>query len=277
LRRVVFFIAWSIGCSGASPDPGRDASLLIANAQFTPGLMPGDGAGPPVMSLNVSAFTVAPGAIEQPLLGTLGPAATAVAFQLAGDRGWWLITAGVPDTDSPTLPTFNARMSFARTLQPGKVTLVARAVDDKGRFGAASSIDLTVANLPQPDARLTISLTWASPTDLDLHVVDPAGAEIWSDAPTSASGGALDLDSNAECVIDGRDRENVRFADPPSGHYRVRVDTFSLCGQSVADWRVTVTLDGASLGEVSGQSVDADTQGSHQRGSGREVLGFDVP
>jgi hypothetical protein len=266
-----------VACSAASPDPGRNASLQIEGAQFTPGKMPADGAGPQVMSLHVSAFTVAPGAIAQPLLGTLGPTATAVAFQLAGDRGWWLAIAGVPDTDSPTLPTFNERMSFARTLAPGNVTLIARAVDDKSRFGQESSIDLTVADLPQPDARLVISLKWASATDLDLHVIDPAGAEIWSDAPTSPSGGVLDLDSNAQCVIDGHDQENVRFAAPPTGHYRVRVDTFSLCGQSVADWQLTVTLDGASLGEVSGQSVDADTLGLHQRGSGREVLGFDVP
>ena len=229
------------------------------------------------MTLNLSAFAVAPGASAQPLLGTLGPTATAVAFQLLGDRGWWLIPAGVPDTFAPTLPTFDTRMSFARTLRPGPITLLARAVDEKGHFGAVRTIDLTVADLPQPDARLVISLKWASATDLDLHVIDPAGAEIWSDSPTSPSGGALDLDSNAQCAIDGHDQENVRFAAPPSGHYRVRVDTFSLCGEGVADWQLTVTLDGASLGDVSGQSVDADTQGTHQRGSGREVLGFDVP
>jgi hypothetical protein len=276
LRRLACSLLLLAGCGGASPDLGQNAALQLTSAQFTPGAMPGDGAGPQVLTLNVSNFTVAPGAIDQPLLGTLSASATALAVQLTGDRGWWLLLAGVPDSDSPTLPSFNTRMSFARMIGAGPITIVARAVDAEGRFGAANTLPLTVSDLPQPDARLLIALEWDSATDLDLHAVDPSGAEIWSDAPTSPSGGVLDLDSNSGCVIDGHDAENVRFADPPPGHYSVRVDTFSLCGQPAAAWQLAVTLDGASLGAAAGQSVDADTEGPHQRGSGREVLGFDV-
>jgi hypothetical protein len=272
LRSIVLLL----GCAAASPDPGTQAALQIADAQFNPGALPGEDGGPQVVSMNVSSFTVAPGAVSQPLLGTLAPAATAVGIALDGDRGWWLLVAGVPDSDSPTMPTFKTSMSFARTLAPGPLLVRARAIDAQGRFGASAQVMLMVAGAA-PNARLAVTLSWASPVDLDLHVVDPGGAEIWSDAPMSPSGGVLDADSNSQCVIDGHDEETVSWTAPPPGHYLVRIDTFSLCGQPIADWRVEATLDGVSLGVATGVSVDADTWGRHQRGSGREALAFDVP
>ena len=264
-------------CSSLSSDPGYAAALQVAGAQYKPGAMPGDGAGPKVLALDVSLFTVAPGASQQPLVGTLDQTATAVAFQLAGDRGWWLFPAGVPDVNSPTLPTFMTQMGFAPTLEPGPVMLMARAVDANGNFGPASSLMLTVASPPASSARLVVTLSWAGASDLDLHVVEPDGTELWSDSPASPSGGMLDFDSNPQCVIDGHDREQASWAMPPGGHYLVRVDTFSLCGQPSSFWQVTATLDGNSLGASSGVSLDADTIGPHQRGSGRTALEFDVP
>jgi hypothetical protein len=269
------------GCGNVSSDPGLSASLQIRGlslaAQFNPGPMPGDGTGPKVIAMNVSAFNVQPGAIEQPLLGTLDASATAVAFQLDGDTGWWLLPAGVPDTDTPTMPSFEARMSFARTLPPGPARLVGRAIDGAGNFGPAAVLNLTVQAAPAPSGRLIVTLSWSSLTDLDLHVVDPDGSELWSGSPSVPSGGLLDLDSNSQCVIDGVDQEIAHWDTPPPGHYVVRVDAFSLCGQPVAGWRVEALLDGVSLGAATGQAVDADTIGPHQRGSGREALDFDVP
>jgi hypothetical protein len=263
-------------CDGHSSDPGLDAELQISGAQFNPGAMPDDGDGPGVIALDVARFAFAPGDADQPLTGTLTASATTVGFALDGDRGWWLMPAGVPDVNAPTLPTFSTRLAIARSAPPGMVTLRARAADERGHFGRSSSVMISVQDAPEPAARLIVTLAWASATDLDLHVVEPGGNEIWSDAPVSPSGGALDLDSNSQCVIDGRDREEVTWAQPPSGHYDVRVDTFSLCGQPVADWQVQVTLDGASLGTAAGQSVASDAYGPHQRGSGREALGFDL-
>jgi hypothetical protein len=265
------------GCSAASPDPGLDAELQVAGARFNPGAMPGDGSGPKVLNLDVSAFAVLPGATAQPLLGTLDATATAVAVQLAGDRGWWLLLAGVPDVNSPTLPTFMTQMSFARAIPPGAATLVVRAVDASGHFGPASTLALRILSAPISNARLTVTLNWANNVDLDLHVVEPSGFEIWSDAPQSPAGGAIDLDSNEQCVIDGHDREQIAWKTPPSGHYVVRVDTFSLCGQPSAGWKLSVSLDGTSLGLADGVSVDSDTLGPHQRGSGLTALEFDVP
>ena len=81
---------------------------------------------------------------------------------------------------------------------------------------------------------LLVSLRWDTEADLDLHVVIPNGTvrsdddRIWSkprrppgqmvDAGAYKSGGILDFDSNANCVIDGRRQENVSWTvAPPSG------------------------------------------------------------
>ena len=72
--------------------------------------------------------------------------------------------------------------------------------------------------------------------------------------------------------------ENVDYADkPPSGHYVVRVDTFSLCKTIGASWRVEAFLEGASLGAAQGSSTDFDTRFSHDRGAGVLALELDVP
>ena len=63
----------------------------------------------------------------------------------------------------------------------------------------------------------------------------------------------------------------------PSGHYAVRVDAASLCGQPIANWTVQAVLDGNTIGEASGVALDADTRGSHGLGAGVLALQFDVP
>jgi uncharacterized protein YfaP (DUF2135 family) len=137
---------------------------------------------------------------------------------------------------------------------------------------------------------LVVTLTWDTEVDVDLHVMDPLGNEIYHGAPSSldpfahgasassASPGVLDVDSNAGCIIDGLRQEDVIWAGaPPSGHYLVRVDTPSLCGQASSHWTVSVMLQAALLTEVTGTAFDTDTWGAHDRGAGVLALEFDVP
>ncbi|HZS40502.1 MAG TPA: hypothetical protein VFF06_26905 [Polyangia bacterium] len=269
-------IAAAAGCSGASTDPGVSAGLQAPGAQFVPGARPAAAGGPMVLAFNVSAYHVVPGAAAQPVNGTLDAGATAVTLGLDGDRGYWILPAGVPDTETPTEPSFHALLSFSRALAPGPITLDARAVDAAGRFGPPSTLALTVDAAAVPAGKLVFTLRWDTASDLDLHVVDPSGAEIWANHPSGS--GALDLDSNAQCLIDGRDQEDVIFASSaPAGHYVARVDAFSLCGQTIADWRLEARADGVVIAEAAGTSVDADTIGPHERGSGRTALEIDLP
>jgi uncharacterized protein YfaP (DUF2135 family) len=265
------------GCQGASGSLGLDAELQIPDTQFVPGAPPARVSGPSVVSMSFPVSSVTPGSENQPLLGALDPAATAVAVRLVGDRGYYVVPAGVPATEAPTEPTFKAALSFSRALAPGARTLEVRAVDASQRFGAPATQTLSVTEPPAPAGALVISLKWDTNADLDLHVIDPNGLEIWS-GQMSGDGGQLDFDSNSGCIIDGRNQENVIFGtQAPPGPYVVRVDTFSLCGQPYAGWEVHVTAAGMVPLSASGTSYDSDTRGAHGAGAGLTVLTFDLP
>lgn len=280
------------GCTvGASNDPAVDALMRIPNAQYVEGPTPAGESGPNVESLELLTNTIWPAYADKPLRGTLGAAATAATLALSGDSGYWIVPAGVADVAAPTFPTFRATATFSTRLQPGAYTLEARAVGGNGQFGLPTRQTLTaLARAPSAAATgaLTVTLGWDTEADLDLHVVDSLGNEIFHGDPSSVdpfapgaaneSSGVLDLDSNADCTLDGLRRESVSWAsEPPSGHFLVRVDTASLCGQAYAHWTVDVTLDGASLGGAMGVALDSDTRDAHDRGSGVLAFEFDVP
>jgi hypothetical protein len=288
---MVAVVALAACTSGVTDDPALGALMRIEGAQFVHGAMPAvSTAAPTVASIDLATNTIWPGEIDKSLTGALGASATAAAIALSGDEGYWIVPAGVPDFSAPTLPTFLATASFAATLSPGPYALQIRAVDASGAFGAPSTQTLTALAAPPSGSSadgaksaLVVSLAWDTEADLDLHVDDPDGNEIYHGDPltTSADGGVageLDFDSNANCVIDGRRQEDVTWtSSPPSGHYRVLVDAASLCGQSIAHWTVHVTLRGADLGSASGVALDSDTWGPHDRGDGLLALAFDVP
>ncbi len=286
-------IALATGCAARSADPGLAADLQVAGGSFSPGALPAPSSGPAVQSLQFSDAHVVAGESDRPLLGALAPSATAVLLALDGDRGYWVVGAGVPSTDAPTLPTFDVRLAFSRLIAAGPRTLLAEAVDGAGHVGPPSTYALDVGAASLPSAPMVIHLVWNDDADLDLHVVDPDGAEIWARHPNGyqpppppalpdpngpANAAILDGDSNGGCVIDGRDQENVVWRQPPaSGHYIVRVDAASLCGLAYADWRVERVVDGNVVASAAGEAVDTDTRGAHEQGAGRTALEFDVP
>jgi len=171
--------------------------------------------------------------------------------------------------------------------------VIVRAVDASGHFGEPNVQTIAITPAPMPKGRLVVSLFWDTESDLDLHVVDPDGVEVfnrninsWQPPPPGKpvdptayqDGGTLDFDSNAACVIDGRRLEDVVWAGaPPSGHYLVRVDTMSLCGEVEANWTVEVRLDDAVIARAHGKSLEVDTTYSHDRGAGVLAVEFDVP
>jgi len=70
--------------------------------------------------------------------------------------------------------------------------------------------------------------------DVDLHVVDPEGFEIFYSRPASpltAGAGVLDVDSNHDCELDGINTENIVYTRPLNGNYSVRVDMYKACGK----------------------------------------------
>lgn len=99
-----------------------------------------------------------------------------------------------------------------------------------------------------------ITLRWQGPADLDLHVIDPGGEEIYYLVPESSSGGRLDVDANGLCQEDPP-VENVFWptGGAPGGDYQVRVDYYGDCETAGStSYEVTVLMDGQIIDLQSG-------------------------
>lgn len=277
------------GCDAASGAVSATALLRVEAAQLVPGDPPADPAGPGVQGVMLAEARIWPGQVDKVVSGVLQEGATAAALQLLGDRVHYIVAAAAPDVTAPQQPTFFAHLGFSRSLPLGPQQLLVQAVSAEGRYGPALRQHLDAVAEPgalsAAMAQLVIVLRWDRQVDLDLHVEEPGGQVIWSRRKAGAPGagvGVLDLDSNQACVLDGRQREQVSYAQPPPGRYRVLVDTFSLCGQATAYWSVEVYQGGASgsgarLAAASGQSLPSDTRGDHGALSGVLALELALP
>jgi hypothetical protein len=243
-----------------------------------------------VNTINSANNSVRTGQVGKKLDGTVDLGAATMALYLKGDVGYWIVPADVADVTTTGQRLWQATISLSPLTPPGDQTLIVEGVDQAKQFGPPETLDLRVQG-DVPSGDLVVSLAWDTEADLDLHVVNPSGVEIWSHKPTDykpttpplpasdiAEYGHLDFDSNASCAIDGRRMENVIWGSKfQVGHYLVRVDTPSLCGQPAARWSVEVLLGGALIASASGQSGSTDTRFDHLAGAGVLALEFDVP
>ena len=297
-HRIVLLLTLCLAvaaCGGTASDTGLGAAVRVASGQFYRGAIDklAGAVAPTVVDVLNSQNVITPGLQNKQISGRLDFGSTAVALGFADDIGYWILPAGVPDADSPTQPTFHASLSFSSTLPQRSYDLIVRAVSPPDNIGPASHVSLDVEQSVPPTGTLVVSLWWDTEADLDLHVVDANGVEIWAgninsfdrygtDSTTDAGawneGGILDFDSNAGCVIDGRCNENVVWsASPPPGDYVVRVDTFSLCGNSAARWTVEALLNGTLIGRSEGEAAPSSQRFSKGSGGGLTALSFAVP
>lgn len=123
--------------------------------------------------------------------------------------------------------------------------LLALSLPDATATGAPSLVSRSAAPAAPPEFKerlektgaksgtIQISLIWDGPHDLDLHCFDPNSDDISFSSPRSRSGGQLDVDSNAGCEKNVRDKpvENIVWeaGSPPDGPYQVLVHFFSPC------------------------------------------------
>lgn len=87
------------------------------------------------------------------------------------------------------------------------------------------------------------TLIWDSRADLDLHVIEPGGAEIYWEKPMGGKGGELDVDD-----VDGFGPENVYWVTGkgPPGEYRWFVHYYGGLGgiNTASRWKVRVKHNG---------------------------------
>lgn len=287
-------LAAACGDGGVQRRSGLEALMQVAGAQYFPGELPaGSDSGPSVQALRVISQTLRVGQTNRVLSGAVAKDGLSVALKLDGDEGYWVKPSGPSDAVLPDALSFEANLAFSRFITAGEHDLKVIASNAAGTWGQPSPIRFTFVDLnAAPAAALRIALSWDVDADLDLHVIDPTGVEIWSrksstyeppvvgpiDQAAADASGRLDFDSNSQCVIDGRRLENVLYGKaPPSGHYTVRVDTFSLCNQAAARWKLEVFSNGELLTSSTGESLPSATRFPHERGAGLLAAEFTLP
>ena len=117
-----------------------------------------------------------------------------------------------------------------------------------------------------------ISVTWNSAADVDLHLVEPNGNEIYYGNPRSSTGENWIL-LERRCGSDGPRAENIRFLSgrAPTGSYTVRVDHWSNCDASSTNYVVRV-INGTSSQTFTGTFTGGGDFGG--AGSGVTITTF---
>lgn len=191
-------------------------------------------------------------------LGVVGVIALGVLVRLVAG----LVSAGSADesTGRPVAPSTSASLV---TPEPTTVVPTTATPTTATPTTAAASALAVPPGLTLGTGDVQITVLWADGNDLDLHVIDPTGAEIYFSHPKSPSGGTLDHDDTAGCSTRGTHVENVFWptGSAPPGRYQVFVKNYGSCGapstyalRALVGGRQVVTVSGSIPAAVGSQS-----------------------
>lgn len=169
---------------------------------------------------------------------------------------------------------------FSQDLVKESFIIVIALRDNNGQVSAHETI--TVTKITAGTGTLQVSCSWDKPNDVDLHLVEPNGTEIFYAMSNSNNGGILDVDSNAACGIDNINNENITYSSEAiveGGTYKVLVDLWSNCDVAGnTNFSVTAIYKGAVIAANSGSNpyvdffVPADDELDY-----RQVMTFNIP
>jgi len=240
-------------------DPGATLTAVRHSGQ-----PPAATAGP---TLTVTGGgTVINGGSSQVTVAPSSGSFTDVYVVVEGVDGYYQLTLPAPVTTQDLLLTLAQRV-------PRQSFSLTYGIGSAGAVGAVQTVPVTVIQVGTGEVQVSVS--WNVETDVDLHVVEPGGEEVFYGSGPSATGGTLDLDSNPACSIDHKKNENITWAHAPSGSYTVRVDYYDSCGETQTDYVVTVQRKGHAPQTFTGSFTGAGDGGG--LGDGTDITTFTFP
>jgi len=284
-----------LGCEESPSDPGMGLGLQVRvhEAQLQRGDLPTPAGGPEVTQILTPQLAVSRGEATVQLGGRLGPDGVSLLLHAVGDPRHWQVAPDGFDFVIADELLFGTELEFAHSIAADAVEVELQAVDGQGRAGPIVTRTF-VMNDDFPPSQLLVSLAWDAPVDLDLHVELPTGVVVGSkntnafepipgmvSPPDGAMlGGYHDFDSNRQCSLDLRNRENVVWqVTPPPGRYRVFAELFSACDADAVNFEVAVVLGETPVerGAATMYAFDARTHARDGEAPGLLVLEFEVP
>lgn len=268
--RAVIVFSLLVGCTGEVDQlSGLLEPLRVPDGEFVPaGELPAREGGPGVTSIEAASGIVGVGQTGRLLAGRVDEDAYAIGVRFAElGTGWWVRPVQDLDPMFPGERDFRLEYDVGGGAPPGRHVIELAAIDESGRRGASFELEVCVrddrvpdnlnacdASLPPP--AVVVAIEWDQPVDIDLVVETPAGKRIAWKSPTGADNdgapiddstledpalGRLTRDSNAACVLDGRNSEAVVWQEPPpAGDYLIHADLFDACERPGALFSVVV-------------------------------------
>ena len=189
-------------------------------------------------------------------------------------RGRTFVDFGYYEIDVPAGASSHrlvARAEFDLPSGIPRVCLDVSAVDADGAVGPRTCH--VVENVPVGFSDVQVTVSWDSDADLDLHVTDPNGDEVYFNTSVVDSGGVLDLDAGGRCSASGLRNEHITWSEgtPPPGLYEVRVTHDDNCEEVETDYVVSVYNHGTTTtysGTFTGPGEYSD------RGTGTVITRF---
>ncbi|HUU62220.1 MAG TPA: DUF6777 domain-containing protein [Acidimicrobiia bacterium] len=188
-------------------------------------------------------------------------------------------TPGPPGWVGPGWPGFDPTIIIVVVPNPVVITQVIIIDLNTGELierppgGGQDTVVTTTTTVPGTTTTLTVppdivvgtgdvqvTLLWAHDSDMDLHVIDPDGFEIYYAADTSSSGGQLDVDDIPDDGDLSTHVENI-FWPPdgaPPGTYSAFVRNFSVGAAGLGTYTLEVRVGGQLIHQETG-SIAEDT------------------
>ncbi|WP_462280362.1 YfaP family protein [Salinivirga cyanobacteriivorans] len=223
-----------------STETVQDSYFNIEGAQFQSGSMPSESGGPEIANLSGNDNVLAGGG--NPVSIETSGDASEVIIGVEGADGYFTYPVSSMKSVEDLVLIY---LLFTQEIE-GTFTIVFALVDIDGNVGTYQSIE--VQTVEAGTGQFQVNLSWDQPNDMDLHLIEPNGEEIYYSNSLSDNGGFLDIDSNAGCSIDGTNSENITYGDTAiveAGTYTVIVDRWSNCNVTgTTNFSVTATLNG---------------------------------
>jgi hypothetical protein len=252
----------TVGCGDAAlkeTNLGSISEILTAvatadgtvNASLVPGDRPASDPSGPTLTVAGVPTAINGGSLRATL--TSPTAFTRAIVSLNNHEDYYQVDLG-----SPVL-SVDLVITLSQDAPQATLGLVYGAAPAGGPFGTMLTQNINMVRVGAGDVQ--VSVAWDAPTDVDLHVFDPDSEEIYFANTTSASGGTLDLDSNAACSIDNINNENITWpiGGAPSGNYSVSLVYWSACSQPQSNYTVTIFVRGQAAQTFSGTLVTANS------------------
>ena len=203
-----------------------------------------------------------------------------VATEVSNSKGEFIVS-GISETDKISITASKTgynpnstkvkNQTLANLNTQGSRTIPLTKIEPKPVPPPTPKKDENPPDLKGESGDLRVNLQWYTRTDLDLHVFDPCGNEIYFSkrrATCQGGVGTLDLDANALIGTTTRPQENIYWREPAKGVYRIEVNCFK--------WRENNNNPLSYNITIIDKGVRTDKRGTISKGQNVLVIKYEV-